>query len=244
MSTPPTPLTRLTVRGPRWWLALVAIVVALGVVVGVGVLGRPRGAQQAPTPIASLVAVAPATPVAAATPKSIPAPPTEPPPAWTPWDEIASASAVPSASRSASGTPEIAHVTGEIVEQGGTCTRGWCRFDGRLSTSDGRLPRCYVLQTAGGTTAVTWGTVALASAFSAGWVPGPLKGTVTWEGEWLAAGTRPSALDDAGISPSVLGPVDAIWLHGLGEYKGLSAVLRISPAGQIDGWVFPTPPQP
>lgn len=243
MSTPPTPLTPVPVGGPRSWLALAAIVLALCVVVGVGVLGRQTGAQQSPTPIASSVAAVPSSSVAAPTPTVVPAPATQGRPAWTPWAGTASAFPGPSATPSVPGTPEIVRVSGMADAQVVTCTPGRCSFNGWLSTTEGRLAGCFSLQTAGANGTGTWGAATLAGPSCAAWVPGPLKGPATWQGEWLTVGSRPWALAYTDLGPSWLWPVDTIWLHGLGEHEGLSAVLRIDASGQIDGWLFPTPVQ-
>jgi len=65
MGTPVTPLTRLQDRGPRWWLALGVILVALAAVVGVAVVGGRGTGSQILKPVASAVAQATRTPAGA-----------------------------------------------------------------------------------------------------------------------------------------------------------------------------------
>ncbi len=163
----------------------------------------------------------------------------------TPVQSVApSARPIPSASPRTAGTPELVRVAGVATRESYECPLTGCSFYGAFKTGDPRLPGCYVLQLAGGTGNGTWGVVALARQCRSGFDPGPFEATVTWQGEWFTTGPRPWALDDSVAGESTLWPVDIIWLHGLGEREGLSAVMRIGETGQIDGWLFATPPRP
>jgi hypothetical protein len=74
----------------------------------------------------------------------------------------------------------------------------------------------------------------------------PAQDRPTREGDCFTAGPLPWKLAEgnADIAPAAIYPVDAIRLHGLGQYQGLSATPRMSAPGKIDGWLFPTPSQP
>jgi hypothetical protein len=141
--------------------------------------------------------------------------------------------------------PRLVHVAGQTFDQGSMCVGDdWCQFFGDLGTSNERLPGCYLLQAAGASENGTWGTMELASTCVEGFDASKFEATVSWRGEWFTAGprhVRPGAGDAVGLA---LWPVDTIWLQGLGEHKGLSAVLRIDGTGQVDGWLFPMPQQP
>lgn len=133
-------------------------------------------------------------------------------------------------------------MTGQTSDLGIMCAgHDWCQFFGYIGTSEERLPGCYVLQAAGGSETGTWGTMEMASTCVEGFDASMFEATVSWRGEWFTAGPRHVRPGDAGHS--ALWPVDAIRLHGLGEHKGLSVVLRIDGTGQVDGWLFPTPHQ-
>ncbi len=167
-----------------------------------------------------------------------------------------SSSRSPSASAPAMSTPArpFAPITGPVhvssklgsTDGGygfGNRCGSYCDFSADILATNDRLSGCYILQPTGYTGDGVWGNAAFYDA------PCPYStarpgSEMTWAGEWFTAGWRPAITFGTDLGDSAvraLYPVDRAWLHGLGENTGLTAVLTIQDAGQIDGWIFPTP---
>ena len=118
------------------------------------------------------------------------------------------------------------------------CVFPFCKFDSTIVASDDRLTGNYELTPTGSTTAGTWGTIMVCEAFYC--IPGTDPGgDPSWEGQWFTAGDR--AVEAWQVDYDALYPVDTIWLNGLAENEGLSAVLRMEDPSHVEGWIFPTP---
>ena len=132
------------------------------------------------------------------------------------------------------------HVTGTQSPTNGLACETYCWIGAIVKASDFRLSGCYIMKPVGSDKDATWGTITFYQGEGCNWTP-LSWGTDVWKGQWLTAGSRPVLAK--GFDQSAVYPVDTISLYGTHADAGLSAVLRMTDAAHLDGWIYaiPTP---
>jgi hypothetical protein len=169
----------------------------------------------------------------------------------------APASSVPSALTSAAPTVQAVlppsatpvRVTGTFdIRAGYACSPAWCQFASHAVTSDDRLTGPFGIEPAHSTTEATVGTAVFLEPGTEGLgyfrISDMPTDKVAWEGVWVTEGHRQIGLG-YGIGmqsdPQEPWPVETIWLQGRNQNAGLTAMVRLSADGTLDGWIFTTP---
>jgi hypothetical protein len=154
--------------------------------------------------------------------------------------------APPSPAGNGADRPPIVQVTGSkglIDGMGGYGVQGcgsrFCGFDATIVASDERLTGDYMLRLSDDHAGD--GSVGSILVCKPGRCPWSDAGDPSWEGEWITT-TELSLPTQESTTFEV--PLTTVWLHGLAENEGLSAVLRLGPGWVLEGSLFRTPEAP